>query len=160
MEAIKNAINLLIKEGYLVSSEVAGGQKFLMITNKLGRFFDDMTNIQQPDTTAVLSQKETITLKEFANRAEVPGIVQRGANRYNVNRISLAAEKEFNKKVVGKVNMDLLIEATKRYYADKQLFPVTLTNFFIEGIWENTLKDFMKKKDSGVNQEYTGERSI
>ena len=159
MTEIQNAINLLITNGFLIEGTSANGQS-LSVSGKLNREYRLMLDkIQKPTESTVLFQKEFMTIREFRDKAEIPSQIKTKNFTFNVSRISQSAERYFNSKIVGKVNMDILIVATKAYYANQQTSRVTLTNYLLEGVWESVYKEYVKQPTVG-KPTFTGERSL
>jgi hypothetical protein len=148
VEAI-NSLNYLLKEGYLLSNDDPDNPNIL-VTNKLSRLLEEMKEqkiqLQAPSPTTTLVRKERITLREFKDAAEVPGLIKTKGFSFNANRISTSAEKVFN-KLVGSIDMAKLVEATKAYYKDESIARTTLSNYFIEGVWESVYKSFETKAE-------------
>lgn len=159
MTEIQNAINLLILNGYLLENKVVELPS-LCITGKLNREYREMVDkVNKPTESTILFQKQTITIREFRDKAQIPSQIKTKTFTFNVSRISSAAEKYFNSKIVGKVNMDILIAATKAYYENQHAARVMLTNYFLEGIWESVYKEYTKQPIVG-KPTFTGERSL
>lgn len=166
---IGNAINLLVREGYLLINQIGPplGQTEPIIyeilpTGKVNRFYAGMVKelqAQKPQETSVVFQKESITLKEFRDRAKIPHQIKTKNFTFNTGRISIPAERVFNKEVVGKVDMEKLIRATEAYYKNERVSRVTLTNYFTEGIWESVYKEYTKQPEV-AKPNFTGERSL
>lgn len=164
---IQNAINLLIKEGYFLQQKMVEGEEHLynaplQSTYKLQEFYKKMKEPHKPSPTTVVIPSKRITLDEFKELAEIPfRIKANNGTTYTVSGISKEALKVFNSEIVGKVNMDALIKATKAYYADTKAYRVILSNYFINGVWKDALKEWEKNPTEGVaNPKFTGERKI
>lgn len=156
-----NSINLLIKEGFLLDNVTS-----VLTTGKLNRFFlEEMkldNKVISPSTVTITKQMPRMTLEEFKDKAEVPFRIKTGTGQsYTVSAISDKAEKYFNSQIVGKVDMDLLIQVTKAYYADPKAFRQTLTNYITQGAWKDAMKEYENKpKQPTINPTYTGQRSV
>ena len=161
MTEIQSAINLLILNGYLVEGLATDKTvASLSVTGKLNREYRTMVDkVVKPTESTVLFQKEAMTIREFRTLAEIPTQIKTKTFTFNVSRIASSAERYFNSKVVGKVNMDKLVAATKAYYANQQVSRVTLTNYFMEGIWESVYQDYIKQP-TVAKPTFTGERSL
>ena len=159
MTEIQNAVNLLITNGYLIEGVSANGAS-VSVSGKLNREYRLMLDkVMKPAQSTVLFQTEHITIRKFRELAEIPTQIKTKNFTFNVSRISSVAEKYFNSKVVNKVNMDKLVAATKDYYANQQAARVTLTNYFMEGVWESVYQDYIKQP-TVAKPTFTGERSL
>lgn len=160
-QEIINAVNLLLKEGFLLDNTTN-----VLTTGKLNRFFLEEMKLENkvfsPDPTAIKKQVPRITLEEFKDKAEIPFRIKTlMGSSFTVSAISEKAEKYFNSQIVGKVDMDLLIQVTKAYYADSKAFRQTLTNYITQGIWKDALKEYQGKvTPTTINPTYTGQRSV
>lgn len=156
---IVNAINLLIVKGYLLAAPDVG---VLSISGPLNRFYKaNMSNLQEVQTTAINRPEEKITIQDFKEKAEIPFRIKTATFNYTVSSISREAEKYFNSTVIGKVDMNLLIELTKAFYKDESVARPTLSNYFLNGIWQGVLKEYKPKNSIPLtNQSFTGDRKL
>lgn len=78
-------------------------------------------------------------LKEFCKAIEIPfQIISPNGSKYTIKYVSLNAGKKYL-KVLKKVDKDLLIAITKKYYKETQ-YPVTIKRYFEEDVWEVALE--------------------
>ena len=78
-------------------------------------------------------------LKAFCEAIEIPfQVVSPNGSKYTIKYVSLSAGKKYL-KVLKKVDKDLLIAVTKKYYKETQ-YPVTIKRYFDEDVWEVALE--------------------
>lgn len=78
-------------------------------------------------------------LKAFCEAIEIPfQIIGPSGGKYTIKYVSLSAGKKYL-KVLKKIDKDVLIEVTKKYYKETQ-YPVTIKRYFDEDVWEVALE--------------------
>lgn len=143
-----DAANYLIERKYIVN--IRGK---LTLTNK---FYRDLENPPteddlQPSTLVIAQPLTTKELyKKFIEDAEVPAyIALSNGSRFAANRYSVDGERVFTKILKSrKIDMDILLAATKQYYKPQNSARQMITNYFVKGTWESVYEEHLKIKDS------------
>jgi hypothetical protein len=162
---LKQINDYLIKEGYLISIR---GKPIL--TNKYFRdilkdgkvsvtlpVLKDMQVVKQEQKKVLLSSGKEL-FKKFAEDAHVPFRVSNGmGGEYTVKSYSADATKIFiqimNRVSKGELDYNILTASTRLYYA-KGSHKKTLSNYFIEDVWEGEYMEFKKKVESGKVEQH------
>lgn len=146
---VKDCINFLIKEGYLL---VSSGK--YIITNKLVKEVDPslITIMGEEEDENPLIQKSNKELyKHFIKEAKVPFRLPLGnGGSYTVSAYSKPGEKAFIRALKTAKFKDL-VEATKLYYKSRISNKVTIGNYFSQGIWESEWERYVEKQQSGTD---------
>lgn len=153
---VREINDYLVKEGYIVTISDCP-----LLTNKYFRDIlkSDETEVLLPviqDAKIAKREQRQVTLaagkelfKKFAEDAHVPFRVPdgRGGN-YTVKTYSIDATKLFVKVLEriakGELQYDILCASTRLYYAAGG-YKKTLSNYFIEDVWEGEYSEFKKK---------------
>jgi hypothetical protein len=149
---LKQCINFLLKEGYLLLAE----GKFI-ITNSVYKEIDikALGKVSTlPSTEIMMSNKDLY--KHFIEKSQVPYRLPLGnGGYYTVSAYSKNGEKYFLKALKEKrVTFELLSAATRLYYTQNTSNKVTITNFFVQGIWESEYDMFVEKMKRGEIKEH------
>jgi hypothetical protein len=161
---LKQINDYLIEKGYIT---IIRGTPIL--NNKYFRdILKNEVTVNLPvvqDMRLIKAEKKAISLaggkslfKKFAEDSCVPFRTDDGrGGQYTVKTYSDAATKIFMKVMErvanGELDYSILCASTRLYY-DKGPYKKTLSNYFIEDVWEGEYVEFKKKNDEGKIEQH------
>lgn len=163
---LREVNDYLVGNGYIIT--VRGKP---ILTNKY--FRDIISSVEVPisnlpvvqDSRVVKAEKKAVNLaagktvmKKFAEDAYVPFRVEDGrGGQYTVKTYSEQGVKAFvtamDRVAKGELDYAILCASTRLYYT-KGTYKKTLSNYFIEDVWEGEYMEFKKKLDEGKVEQH------